>query len=217
MGNNDEQAAAAELYSEAEFDRVEAHIRKYFGKYKNVFHEVLSPDIHVDIAIIDPSAKRNYYVLVTMGMGAHSMNVPQELEGQECERAEVLVCLPPDWNMQDFNDEKWYWPLRWLKIMARLPIEQNTWLGWGHTVPAGEPFAENTQMNTMLLLNPGAFGKGCELCKIPGGVVNFYQMIPIYQEEVDLKLEKGTEGLLEVMDRDLLEVVDPARRNVCDD
>jgi hypothetical protein len=67
----------------------------------------------------------------------------------------------------------------------------------------------------MLLLNPGAFRKGCDYCKMPDGIVNFYQMVPLYQEEVDLKLEKGAEGLLDIMDRDLLEVIDPARKNVC--
>ena len=35
-----------------------------------------SPDIHVDIYIIEPTRKRNYYTLITSGMGAHRMNVP---------------------------------------------------------------------------------------------------------------------------------------------
>jgi hypothetical protein len=203
------------MYSEADVTCVEDHITKYFGEYENVFHEIISPDIHVDIAIINPTQKRDYYVLVTIGMGAHRMKLPADLEGKGFDRAELLVCLPPDWNMQNFKDERWYWPLRWLKIMARLPIEQQTWLGWGHTVPAGEPFADSTQLNTMLLLNPGAFRKGCDQCRIPDGFVNFYQLVPLYQEELNLKLEQGTEALLEIMDRDLLEVVDPARRNAC--
>lgn len=57
-----------------EMDALEAHIDKYFGKSKNVFHEIASPDIHVDIYIIEPTRKRNYYTLITSGMGAHRMN-----------------------------------------------------------------------------------------------------------------------------------------------
>ena len=44
-----------------------------------MFHEILSPDIHVDIYIMKPTPERNYYVLSTFGMGAHRMNVPEEL------------------------------------------------------------------------------------------------------------------------------------------
>ena len=46
---------------------------QYFGEVENVFHELVSPDIHVDICIVPPSEKRDYYTLVTMGMGAHRM------------------------------------------------------------------------------------------------------------------------------------------------
>ena len=30
-------------------EAVEGHIQQYFGKFENVFHELISPDIHVDI------------------------------------------------------------------------------------------------------------------------------------------------------------------------
>jgi tetratricopeptide (TPR) repeat protein len=207
-----------EMYSEQELDRLEAHIRKNFGSYKNVFHELVSPDIHVDIVVIEPTAKRNYYVLVTMGMGAHLMNIPPELKSYNLDRAELMVCLPPDWNIQNTEDEKWYWPLRWLKILARLPGDQNTWLGWGHTVPKGEPFAENTRFTTMLLLEPGAFGKKACTCEMPDkSVVNFYQMIPLYDEETEYKLENGAEALLKHLDTESLEYIHIGRKNICKD
>jgi tetratricopeptide (TPR) repeat protein len=202
-----------EVYSEAEIDCIESHIEKHFGKFKNVFHEVVSPDIHVDIVIIEPAPERNYYVLITMGMGAHRMNVPEELN--ELERAELMVCLPPDWNLQNLNDENCYWPLRWLKVMARLPIEQDTWLGWGHTVPNGKPFADNTQCTTMMLLNPGSFEEdACECIMPEGSPINFYQMIPLYEEEADYKINNNAEKLLEFFDDEDLEYVKLNRKNV---
>lgn len=94
-------------------------------------------DIHVDIFIVEPTAERNYYTLVTSGMGAHRMNVPKELAEYKLERAEIVVYLPADWNISD-HEEKNYWPLRWLKILARLPLEEDSWLGWGHSVPNRE-------------------------------------------------------------------------------
>ena len=68
-----------EVYSEDEMSAIEQHIKNTFGEFENVFHELVSPDIHVDICVVPPSDERDYYTLVTMGMGAHRMNVPEEL------------------------------------------------------------------------------------------------------------------------------------------
>ena len=203
------------LYSEREMSAIERHIEKHFGSYRNVFHEIASPDIHVDIVIIEPTPKRNYYVLVTLGMGARKMNIPAELEEYKLERVELMVCLPPDWNLNDLEEEKWYWPLRWLKILARLPGEKNTWLGCGHTIPNGGPFAENTRLSAVMLIAPGAFGKNSCVCKLPGGdEVNFYQMLPLYDEEIEFKLRNSAEALLELMDDRELEYVRLDRKSV---
>jgi tetratricopeptide (TPR) repeat protein len=203
------------VYSKEELNALEGHIEKYFGPYKNVFHEIASPDIHVDIALIEPVPERNYYVLVTMGMGARKMDIPRELEEYRLERAEIMVCLPPDWKLGALDDEKWYWPLRWLKILARLPGEENTWLGWGHTIPNGGPFSENTRLSAVMLINPGAFDQASFECKLPGGgVVNFYQMLPLYDEELAYKLSHDADALLERMDGDALEYVRLDRKNL---
>lgn len=204
-----------ELYEEAEIDALDAHIQRYFGDYDSVLHEIVSPDIHVDIAVITPTKERDYYTLITMGMGAHRMNVPPELSGYMLERAELVICLPSDWKIND-SDEKWYWPLRWLKVMARLPGEHNTWLGFGHTVPNGEPFADNTKLCCMLLSSLVQFAEDAGTCAMPdGSQVIFYQMIPIYQEEVDFKLIHDTDALLERMTKEMLTVIDINRQNVC--
>ena len=39
-------------YTEEEMNAVEEHIQQYFGKFENVFHELDSPDIHVDIRCV---------------------------------------------------------------------------------------------------------------------------------------------------------------------
>jgi tetratricopeptide (TPR) repeat protein len=204
------------MYTGEEFRRLEEHIEKYFGKYKNIYHEVVSPDIHVDIAVIEPCPKHNYYILVTIGMGVRPMNVPEKLKNSGLERAEAMICLPPDWQFDDLENENWYWPLRWLKIIARLPIEENIWLGWGHTIPNGRPFADNTELSTIMLLNPGAFNRKSFECKLPdGSIVNFYQMIPLYEEEVQFKIKNSAEILLDFLDSDSLEYVRIDRENLC--
>jgi len=204
-----------EVYTEKDLDALEQHIEKYFGPFKNVFHEVSSPDIHVDIVIIEPTPERNYYILITVGMGAKKMNTPVELEEYSLERAEIMVCLPPDWNLNDLSDEKCYWPLRWLKILARLPGENNTWLGWGHTIPNASPLAENTNLSALMLIYPGAFGEEAFECQLPSGDdVNFYQIIPLYEEELEFKLKNNAEALFDLMDDEDLNYIKLDRKIV---
>ena len=93
-----------------------------------------------------------------MGMGAYKMNIPDGLKEYRLERAELMVTLPSDWEVNN-NAEEWYWPLRWLKILARFPLEENTWLGWGHTIPKGESFAENTDLSGISIFEE-AFHQG---------------------------------------------------------
>ena len=133
---DEEEFSNPEVYTEEEMEAVEGHIEQYFGKFENVFHELVSPDIHVDICVVPPSEERDYCTLVTMGMGAHRMNVPEELAEYKLERAELAIALPADWKLdqESMKDEKWYWPIRLLKSLARLPIASDTWLGFGHTM-----------------------------------------------------------------------------------
>ena len=211
----DEETGVPEVYTEEEMEAVEGHIDQYFGNVENVFHELVSPDIHVDICVVPPSEERDYYTLVTMGMGAHRMNVPEELAEYKLERAELAIALPADWKLdqESMKDEKWYWPIRLLKSLARLPINCDSWLGHGHTVENREPFAENTKLCTAILIDPQGTEDGSEVCTLPGGgEVNFYQVIPLYEDELDYKLEHDVDTLLNKM-RGISFVVNPIRQN----
>ena len=41
-----------ELYTHDEMTCVMSHIEKSFGSVTNILHEIVSPDIHVDICVI---------------------------------------------------------------------------------------------------------------------------------------------------------------------
>lgn len=191
-----------EVYSEDEMSAIEQHIKNTFGEFENVFHELVSPDIHVDICVVPPSDERNYYTLVTMGMGAHRMNVPEELAEYKLERAELAIALPPDWKLDkdSMQEERWYWPVGLLKVLARLPISNDTWLGFGHTMEKQSPFAEDTELCAAILTGPQDMDLDTcgEVCILPGGEeVNFYQVLPLYREEMEYKLEHDADALLE--------------------
>ena len=191
-----------EVYSEDEMSAIEQHIQSTFGAFDQVFHELDSPDIHVDICVVPPSERRNYYTLVTMGMGAHRMNVPKELAEYKLERAELAIALPPDWKLDkdSMQEQRWYWPIGLLKVLARLPISNDTWLGFGHTMEKQSPFAEDTELCAAILTGPQDMDLDTcgEVCILPGGEeVNFYQVLPLYREEMEYKLEHDADALLE--------------------
>lgn len=214
--NGDNKSIAPEMYSEDEIDIIEKHIEHYYGNFEFVFHEKVSPDIHVDICLIPPSEECNWYTLVTMGMGAHLMNVPNQLKEDQLERAELVICLPEYWKLdkEHLKDEKWYWPIRLLKELARFPGENNTWLGWGHTVSYDGPLSYTTELCASILINPPCGNIGENTCTLPDGEeVNFYQIIPLYGDELEFKLKNGTQKLLDKMNDNIL-LVNPHRLNV---
>ena len=213
--SQDQETSAPEVYSEEEMEVIEGHIQQYFGNFETVFHELSSPDIHVDICVVPPSEEHDYYTLVTMGMGAHRMNVPEELAEYKLERAELAIALPKDWKLkyEDMKNERWYWPIRLLKDLARLPIASDTWLGFGHTLDQQEDFAENTKLCAAILTDPQGTEDGSEVCILPSGEeVNFYQVIPLYWDELEYKLAHDADALLDKMNG-ISFVVEPDRQD----
>jgi hypothetical protein len=206
-------------------DEIEEHLTKYIAEPDMVFHEIISELVHIDVHWIKPSANYPFHILVTSGMSDLAMHVPDEMENKEAyERAELMVVLPADWKIgeEEFQDDNNYWPVYFLKRLARFPHEYKTWLGYGHTIPNGieaEDIA-NTGFGCMLLLPPMlSFDEEfLELKTKDGNLINFYAMIPVYKEEMDYKLEEGTDALLDLFDEyGISELVDIDRPNVCRD
>ncbi|MBE6504098.1 MAG: suppressor of fused domain protein [Methanobrevibacter sp.] len=208
------------VYTQEQREEFENYICKTFGEFTKVFHELYSPDIHLDILIVPPTEEKNYYTLITRGIGAYRMNVPSILKDLELERMELVIKLPPDWNF-DFKKEDNYWVVRQLKILGRLPIENNCWLGNGHTFSHSEnndvPLSPTSNFTASVLidakesLSNDFFINNKER-------INFYQILPLYKEEVEFyKNQHDLDKLLELFSwRDLKGVVDVNRKNYCE-
>ncbi|PKB45078.1 suppressor of fused protein SUFU [Cellulophaga sp. RHA19] len=202
---NESQKKEFEIASgESSINEISDHIEKHIGKIDMVFHELVSDQVHIDVHWVKPTKEFPYHTLVTSGMSDKPMETPEGVTN--CEYAELSICLPQEWKIseEDFKDEKNYWPIRLLKYLARFPHEYSTWLGYGHTIPNGnpaKPFAENTKLNTTILLPSVIFGDDFFTLKLKNKSINFYALIPLYQEEVSLKLKKGTEALFDGFDK----------------
>ena len=211
-------------YTEKEWNKVSAYIEQQYGEYKNVMHEIVSPDIHCDIVIVEPTEDQPYYKLITMGAGAYQMNVPKSLKGEVYDRAEYVIFLPKDWDLES-DDEEFYWPIRMLKTIARLPIYLENWLGPGHTAQYEDhvPFSETAGYNSCVLLpSIGMEKQYVKPLKLGfwSKKIAFYQIFPLYQEELDFKLAHSLDELLDKMDMgdnytDENLIIDIHRKNSC--
>lgn len=199
-------------------EAIEGHLEKHLGKIETVYHEILSDVIHLDILFLPASDEKPYHTLVTSGASDRPMRVPEEME--DFSLAELMINLPTEWllDQESLEQEANYWPLRWLKQIGRLPHEYDTWVGWGHTIPNGDPAEPiaDTRFTGVMLSPPYWLGPDFfQLETQTGEKICFYNMIPLYEEEMKLKLAKGAEALEGLFDKNGIGfVVDTGRKNV---
>jgi hypothetical protein len=196
-----------------------AHIEEHLGPIDSVFHELVSDRVHVDIHRVPPTDEVPFLTLVTSGMSDRPMNAPDELDGVDY--AELVMFLPPMWKLdeEDLEDERNYWPVRQLKRLARLPHRYDTWLWESHSVPNGdppEPFAPDTELCGVVLIPPILAPEGFETLELgPDKTVHFFAVMPLYAEEMQVKLENGVDALYGMVDEfGHGPVVDPTRPNL---
>ncbi|MBE2319523.1 suppressor of fused domain protein [Solirubrobacter sp. CPCC 204708] len=179
-------------------EAIDAHIERHLGEPEGVFHQALSPYVHVDIHVVMPTQERPMITLVTSGMSERPMDAPSD----DVSRAELVMALPPDWPIDHdaFDDERVYWPFRLLQNLAVLPHSFNTWLWFGHTVPNGdppEPYAEDTQFCCALLFPVMTVDEPFTRLEHGDHTVTFLGVYPLYADEMQLKLEQGTDALVD--------------------
>jgi hypothetical protein len=200
-------------------EQISDHIEKHIGKVDSVFHEIISDAVHIDVHHVPPTPERPFHTLVTSGMSDLPMNVPEEADAPR--HLELMVTLPENWQVSQeaFEDECFYWPVRMLKFLARFPHKYNTWLGWGHTIPNGDPpngYAPNTQLCGAIILpslhTPADF---FTLEIDPKKTIHFFSVVPLYEEEMNLKLRSGSDALLDRFDRHgINDLISLNRKNV---
>ena len=188
-----------------DIEKIEEHIKRHIGDIETVYHELLSDLVHVDVFFIKPTLNRNFISLITSGMSHRPMKAPPQVATYQY--AELMICLPPDWPLSNeaLKEERYYWPIRQLKMLARFPHEYDTWLWYGHTMPNGDPpqpFAENTKLSGIILAPPKLSPQDFFTLKIDDNkTIYFFSVLPVHTEEMNMKLKKGSEDLFEHFDK----------------
>jgi hypothetical protein len=192
----------------ADLAAISAHIERHVGRVHSVFHEIVSDDLHIDIHHVKSSWLRRFEVLVTSGMSALPMAVPEE--SNEPRFAEIVAILPKGWplSMDAFADERNYWPVRLMKTLARLPHIGNTWLGFGHTLANAEsesevkPYADGTQLCAAAVLPSSTLGEDFWCLKRENAPeIFFWAAVPLHLAELQFKMKNGIDPLLDLFDK----------------
>jgi len=220
-------------------DRAEirAHIERHIGRIAAVYPErrrEQGPGSEpgrgdIEIMHVEPVEALPYHTLITAGMSELRMDVPAEVEAPR--RLELMMTLPERWPLDARSREqpRYGWPISLLQELARYPSRRGTWLGWGHTVPNGDPpraYARTVGSIARRWLRSAEF---CGVIIAPSLLVPvpFYELgsgperigflsaIPLYREELELQRRAGMEELLSrLLRHDVSDLVLPERRNV---
>lgn len=190
------EAAHADLWAIGE------HLREHFGGVDFVLHEETSRMVHVDVHVSRATPDRPFHFLATSGMSALAMNVPPT----DCEccrnldRAELVMGLPADWPVSapTSKTRQYGWPIAWLRELARYPHRHRKWIGFGHTMASGDekPYLPGTNYAGAMFVPPLFMPTSFDQLDTDLGRVHFLMPIPLFQAEIDYKLEHGSEALL---------------------
>ena len=200
---------------------IDAHLDIFFDEDSDivVFDEIESEIIHRDIYFIKATDERPFHILLSSGMSALPMEIPEDIESSEF--AEVMILLPKEWNLnyESFSDERNYWPIRIMKELMMLPHSDSTWLGFGHTFghEDDEEFAEGIGFCSVMLAHSMELSDEFTQIKLNDNKqIDVYTLIPLYKEELEFKKQNGADELLEKFDEfGVEEIVKVGRRNTC--
>lgn len=194
---------------------VNSHISRHFGKPAGILRQSASDDA-IDMHVMPPTDHRPRSTVITSGMSRR----PMQGAPPKYARAELVIALPPDWPLEQsaLQDERNWWPLRLLQNLSHMPHATGTWLGFGHTIPHGDPpqaYADNTSLCCALLLPPVWSPGGFNTLEVGEDTVQFIGVYVIHQDELQYKLEHGTEAIFErFREAEVTEQVDVSRPSV---
>jgi len=177
-------------------DAISTHLdERYKSDEITVFHEMVSPDIHLDVYFIQ-SEQHSFNILLTSGMSTLEMTVPSTVENPDDYKfAELMVLVPKSITFGQVTGENPNdWIIDMLKESARFPHHYDTWLAIGHTLQATsdmQPYADNTNFTGVVILPSASFDEDFTTVAFGDQVINIYSVFPLYADEISYKITNG--------------------------
>lgn len=154
--------------------------------------------------------------MMTNGLSEYHMPVTEKWKGREFN--EIYFCLPTYWDMEDLENPNFNWVYEWIFTLEHFVREKETWFGPGHTIPCGNPpsrISTLMKQEYFLFLDPMFLQQALEPLKVNGKTIHFLAIVPIFGDELDYKMGKGTHKIVKrFINRKIDERLDDYRSSV---
>lgn len=162
-----------------------------------VWQDKRNDELRIDVFHIKPNEERDYHILLSYGMSRQPMQVPENAE--QFKYGELAMILPKEWDLsrEGLKDSNNYWPILWLKNLARIPVQHNSWLCYGHSVPHGNPPKPiaNTEFEGVVIMDSVTLAEEFQEMQLGEDSLFIYTVIPVFREEMEFKIEQGIDEL----------------------
>ncbi|MFM7662031.1 MAG: suppressor of fused domain protein [Bacteroidota bacterium] len=143
--------------------------------------------------LIDFVKEKGVNVLMTSSFHTYQMPVPEKL--QPLEYGELYFCIPEYWDMKNPNSAEFNWLFEWLIRITTYTINNNTWLGDGHTYDCsknGKQLSHSIKQDHLFISSPNYLEEELKPIELEGKIIHFWALIPLFGDEMDYKQGKGT-------------------------
>ena len=194
-------------------ESMEKHIESKLGEIHMVLHEKISAHLHIDLYwVISEYIDEKYNYFITSGMSS----LPMKVDDENKQFAELVIILPENWKLdkESIQKEKHWWPLRLLKLLARYPHENGTWIGEGHTIPLSSDLIKSSGFSAVMLHECQSLSFEFEKLNYNNKTINFYCIYPLYIEELEYAYANGSDAMKELLlNNDYNDVLNVKRKN----
>ena len=186
-----EEKASLKPVSATDKEAYLTHLKEYFGTAKEAF--TLDNVVFYEI---EPNDKHDYKMLVSFGVSALSLPVPEGFSANDNSKLELCLILPKKWDIT-LDDEHLSWPIKVLSSLCSYVLTQKVFVGFGFSFDNEKPFSSFTKFQGAMLTALGDYPKEAQSYKSADGkLVNFFQLIPLMPMEIAYRKNHSATDLL---------------------
>lgn len=176
-------------------EEVPAHMERQFDPVAGTFHEIVSDRVHIDVHFVEPNSQLGYRIIFTTGMAMRAM--PRGPNEPWPQLAELMVLLPNEWPFESdrFESPEVFWPIEFMKMVARMPHDMGFCLHADHSIPFHDPPspAPGTNFGGWLVVDPTFWPPSKSVVQLKSGlIVKQYVLMPLTMQEMDYKATQPT-------------------------
>ena len=196
-------------YTPYEAQTIQDHIIEHYGNISRTVTVKECESLDLKLYVIEPTKEREFYTVITSGMGAYKMDLPDDFKDDNVDRIELLIYLSSNWNIDGaFKSSpeattgliiegsvtpllgninaQWNYPIQILKNLAQAPVNNESYFVMGNIMDDETPFSDSTSDSGVILIFPAYTTEEGQICTLPDGQkVGFLQVMPITTDEIE--------------------------------